>query len=183
MKHNTFDFRDVLRSEVMGGAGATAIRTPRAAQAQTLAPTSVSGEVYAHLTSDQAAFVEALVDHMLRFDEATRHSRAAPALHIDSTFVGNWGAPGAALYRVGMAATNLYCKRAFGELFEQISDSKQTGVLHLLDTIRFVFQDGSDAGVFFAIAYASRETTTRVPGSRDLSHRAASFRLVSDVSN
>jgi len=173
MKHNTFDGRDLLKSEVIGGDGTT-VKTARAAQVQKSPATTVSGDGYAHLTPDEAAFVDTLVDHMLRVDAVARKStQISRALNIDSTLAGNWsnrdqrykhrpqqgdaprqvGVSRASLYRVGIAATNLYCKSAFGELFDQISDSKQKGVLRLLDSIKFVFQDGSDAGVFFAIAY------------------------------
>ena len=66
---------------------------------------------------------------------------------------------GTALYRVGMAATDVYGNRVFGELFDEISDEKQRGVLRLLDSIKLVFQDGSGAGVFFAIVCQAVRTS------------------------
>lgn len=118
------------------------------------------------LAPDEAVFVQTLVDHMVLADKVAGNGTEMVAnFYIDAALAANLGngdAPpmhhprearvsGTALYRVGMAATAVYCDRVFGELFDEISDEKQNGVLRLLDSIKLVFQDGSGAGVFFAI--------------------------------
>lgn len=180
MKDNTLG-GELVKAAVIGGA--TTIEGPRKFRAIT-----VVGDRYAHLTPDEAAFAEALVDHMARVDTAVRDdTQVGPVLYIDSTLAGNWGngdhrynhrpqqsdparqpnMPWSAPYRVGMTAVNLYCARAFGALFDQISDSKQKSVLRLLDSIKLVFQDGSDAGVFFAITCQTMgEAKSSMAGAR-----------------
>ena len=76
MKKQGFDRRDFLKTAVASGAAAASatatIATPDAAQAEQPAqappaPTEPAG--YAFLNLDEAAFVEALVDHMVPADE------------------------------------------------------------------------------------------------------------------
>lgn len=157
MKDWTADGRDVP-SRVIGDADATTIK------------------------SDESTFVDALVDHMVGVDAFARHRASiGPILYIDATLDGGEirrdhsfedhpqqadrrdqpNVPWAALCRVGMDAVDLYCRRAFGKRFEQISARKQQGVLTLLESIKCVFEDGSDAGVFAAIAYQTMRAKRR----------------------
>jgi hypothetical protein len=85
MKEQGFDRRDFLKTAVVGGAaaagGTAGIVTPEMAQAQQPAATAaVTG--YAFLNLDEAAFVEALVDHMIPADHRAavrlRHQQRAP---------------------------------------------------------------------------------------------------------
>ena len=78
MTNRGFDRRDFLKTAVVGGAaaaGATAaVVTPDTAQAEQPAqalpaPNEPAG--YAFLNLDEAAFVEALVDHMIPADEVS----------------------------------------------------------------------------------------------------------------
>ena len=166
------DSFDLLKRKVAAGAGAITIKRPRAAQAQRSPAEPPGRKGYAYLTPDEAAFAKALVDHMVLAGTAAGNgTEVGPNFYIDAALAANLGngdAPpmrrprdtdaagragvsGTALYRVGMAATDIYCKRIFGELFDGISDEQRKGVLRLLDSIKLVFQDGSGAGVFFAI--------------------------------
>src|SRR5580700_9643299 len=75
-----FDRRDFLKTAFVGGAaaagGTAGITAPEIAQAQQpAAPAAAAG--YAFLNLDEAAFVEALVDHMIPAD---RSARKAPIL-------------------------------------------------------------------------------------------------------
>ena len=150
MRDNTIDNRDVLMGSGIGGANATTIKP------------------------DEATFIDTLVDHLVDVDTVARDGvPGGSILYFDPTLAGNVvnqdqlfnrrlqradaprppNVPWAALCCVGMAAVDLYCKRAFGERFDQIADDKQKHVLSLLDSIKCVFEDGSDVGVFAAIAY------------------------------
>ena len=70
-KDRNFGRRDFLKGAVVGGAAAaTSTGLPQSAQAQTpAAAPAASG--YAFLNIEEAAFVEALVDHMVPADELT----------------------------------------------------------------------------------------------------------------
>src|SRR6202042_941218 len=67
------DRRDFIKGAVVGGAASAALATADVAQAQTapaaLAAPQVAG--YEFLNLDEAAFVEALVDHMIPADEVS----------------------------------------------------------------------------------------------------------------
>jgi gluconate 2-dehydrogenase gamma chain len=76
MKREGFDRRDFLKNAVVSGAAAASVTTtiaaPDAAQAQQPAqttPATTEPAGYAFLNLDEAAFVEALVDHMVPADE------------------------------------------------------------------------------------------------------------------
>jgi len=75
MKKSELDRRDFLKSAVVGGAaaagGTAALAAPETAQAQQPAtpPTAPQAAGYEFLNLDEAAFIEALVDHMVPVDE------------------------------------------------------------------------------------------------------------------
>ena len=77
MKNDGFDRRAFLKGAVAGGAAAATVSLPRAAEAQQGAPAPGSqgspapANTYAYLNPDEAAFVEALVDHMVPADSLT----------------------------------------------------------------------------------------------------------------
>src|SRR5579863_5855199 len=143
MKREGFDRRDFLKSAVASGAAAasatTAIATPDAAQEQQAAPTPAPTEPagYAFLNLDEAAFVEAVVDHMIPADEISpKGTDLGVNIYIDRALAGGWGkgdrlymqgpwklgtpAQGyqlpltpAQLYRAGIAATNAHCRKTW----------------------------------------------------------------------
>ncbi len=74
MTEKGFGRRDFLKGAVVGGAAAataTPAIVPQEAQAQQPAPAAPPPAGYAFLNLDEAAFVEALVDHMVPADELT----------------------------------------------------------------------------------------------------------------
>ena len=74
MTDQGFGRRDFLKTAVAGGAAAAATATAIPApstQAQQPATAQSAAEGYEFLNLDEAAFVEALVDHMVPADELT----------------------------------------------------------------------------------------------------------------
>ena len=177
MEDKGFDRRAFLKSAVAGSAAAATVSLPQAADAQKPAAVAPAGDGYTYFGPDEAAFVEALVDHMVPADELTA-SGTGLGLHIfiDRALAGSWGKgdrlymqgpwkPGvpsqgyqlpltpAALYRAGIAATNRHCMKTYGKLFDHISESERGAVLRDLDNGKLVFDDGPPSRVFFAIVY------------------------------
>jgi hypothetical protein len=141
------------------------------------------------LTPREAALVQAVVDHMLKLGNG-RNDRAAVSqeLYFDSAVVdglGNIGGAGIAapesprrldsrgelgdlsppLHRIGIATADHYCTRAFGRRFVDIPAVDRRAVLWLLDSVKLVYPDGSQAGLFFATVYqtAMKHDCIRVP--------------------
>src|SRR5476649_2248494 len=76
MTKSEFDRRDFLKSAVVGGAaaasGTAAMATGQTAQAAPPAAAPIAAETgYEFLNLNEAAFIEALVDHMVPADELT----------------------------------------------------------------------------------------------------------------
>ena len=71
MKNDGFDRRAFLKSAVAGSAVAATANIPPPAQAQPTAAQSASTGGYAFLNAEEAAFIEALVDHMVPADALT----------------------------------------------------------------------------------------------------------------
>jgi len=150
MTEQKLDRRDFLKGAVVGGAaaagGTAAIATPEIARAQQAAAASAAPETagYAFLNLDEAAFVEALVDHMIPADEVSpKGTDLGVNVYIDRALAGAWGkgerlymqgpwkagSPSqgyqlpltpAQLYRAGIEATNAHCRRAYGKTFDRI---------------------------------------------------------------
>src|SRR3974390_2193440 len=124
--------RDFLKASVAGGAAAATPALPQSAQAQASgAPLAAAG--YMLLNIDEAAFVEALVDHMVPADGLSpKGTDIGINIYIDRALAGGWGKgerlyiqgpwkPGtpsqgyqlpltpAQLYRAGIEATNAHC--------------------------------------------------------------------------
>ena len=98
MTKQELDRRDFLKGAVVGGAaaagGTAAISTPEIAQAQQPVPaTPAPGAAgYAFLNLDEAAFVEALVDHMVPADEVSpKGTDLGVNIYIDRALAGAWG--------------------------------------------------------------------------------------------
>jgi gluconate 2-dehydrogenase gamma chain len=106
LKGSGFDRRDFLKTAVVGGAAAAsstaAIVTPEVAQAQQAAPAAPATPTgYAFLNLDEAAFVEALVDHMVPADEVSpKGTDLGVNIYIDRALAGAWG-KGDRLYMQG----------------------------------------------------------------------------------
>jgi gluconate 2-dehydrogenase gamma chain len=173
--------RDFLKTAVVGGAAAatgTAIPAP-GAQAQQAAPAAPlpAAEGYAFLNLDEAAFVEALVDHMVPADELTpKGTDIGINIYIDRALAGAWGkgerlymqgpwklgVPSqgyqlpltpAQLYRGGIAATNAHCRKTYGKAFDRLDEKAREEVLVGLSTGKVTFEDGLPVRVFWSTLY------------------------------
>jgi gluconate 2-dehydrogenase gamma chain len=179
-KDQGFDRRDFLKTAIVGGAaaagGTAGITTPETAQAQQpAAPAAAAG--YAFLNLDEAAFVEALVDHMVPADEISpKGTDLGVNIYIDRALAGAWGkgerlymqgpwklgAPSqgyqlpltpAQLYRAGIEATNAHCRKAYGRTFDRIEEAQRQEVLIGLSTGKITFDSGLPVRVFWTTLY------------------------------
>jgi len=183
MKNDGFDRRAFLKGAVAGGAAAATVSLPRAAEAQQGAPAPGSqgspapANTYAYLNPDEAAFVEALVDHMVPADSLTpKGTELGLNTYIDRALAGGWGkgdrlymqgpwkqgVPSqgyqlpltpAELYRAGIAAANAFCVKTYGKSFDKISESQREEFLQGLRAGKVAFENGPSARVFFATLY------------------------------
>ena len=147
MTKQKFDRRDILRGAVVGGAAAASatggIAQPQNAHAQQpmAAPLASDAVGYAFLNLEEAAFVEALVDHMVPADDLTPKGtdiginiyidRALPALGqgrpalLAGAVEARRAEPGlpvtddarATLSR-RIEATNAHCRKTYGKTFD-----------------------------------------------------------------
>src|SRR5262245_58333100 len=93
MTDQGFGRRDFLKTAVAGGAAAaataTAIPAPSTQAQQPAAQAAPEG--YEFLNLDEAAFVEALVDHMVPADELTpKGTEIGINIYIDRALAGAW---------------------------------------------------------------------------------------------
>jgi len=181
MTDQGFGRRDFLKKAVAGGAAAaataTAIPTPNmGAQAQQ--PTAQPElEGYEFLNLDEAAFVETLVDHMVPADELTpKGTDIGISIYIDRALAGAWGKgerlymqgpwqmgvssqgyqlplTPAQLYRAGITATNDYCRKAYGKVFDRLDETQREEVLVGLSTGKVSFDNGLPVRVFWTTVY------------------------------
>src|SRR5258706_5639203 len=153
MKNDGFVRRAFLKGAVQGGAAAATVSLPRAAEAKQSAPASqgspAPANAYAYLNPEEAAFVEALVDHMVPADQYTpKGTDLGLNTYIDRALAGGWGkgerlymqgpwrqgVPSqgyqlpltpAELYRAGIAAANAFCLKTSGKSFDKITASER----------------------------------------------------------
>ena len=169
--------RDFLKGAVVGGAAAataTPAILPQAAEAQVAAPAAAG---YAFLNLEEAAFVEALVDHMIPADNLTpKGTDVGINIYIDRALTGAWGkgdrlymqgpwktgvpAQGyqlpltpAQLYRAGILATNAYCRKTYSKTFEHLTEQQREEVLVGLSAGRINFEGGLPARAFWTMVY------------------------------
>lgn len=183
MKKQEFDRRNFLKGAVVGGAaaasGAAAIDPPRSAQAQqpTATATAADAAGYAFLNLDEAAFIEALVDHMVPADDLTpKGTDIGINIYIDRALAGAWGKgdrlymqgpwkPGvpsqgyqlpltpAELFRSGIEATNTYCRKTYGKTFDRLDEKQREEVLIGLSTAKVTFDSGLPVRAFWTALY------------------------------
>jgi gluconate 2-dehydrogenase gamma chain len=181
-KPPSVDRRDFLKSAVVGGAAtaATNFAVPAtqaepATPAQQPVPQPAAG--YAYLNLDEAAFVEALVDHMVPADELTpKGTDIGINIYIDRALAGAWGKGDrlymqgpwkrglpsqgyqlpltpAELFRAGIAATNAYCRKSYGKPFDRLDAAQREEVLVGLSSGKISFEDGLPVRVFWTALY------------------------------
>jgi len=179
MADQGFGRRDFLKKTVAVGAAAAAtanaIPAPGAQAQQPGDQPEVDG--YEFLNLDEAAFVEALVDHMVPADELTpKGTEIGINIYIDRALAGAWGkgerlymqgpwqmgVPSqgyqlpltpAQLYRAGIAATNAYCRKAYDKVFDQLDETQREEVLVGLSTGKVSFDNGLPVRVFWITVY------------------------------
>jgi gluconate 2-dehydrogenase gamma chain len=181
--HNApeFDRRNFLKGAVVGGAaaisGSSAI-APETAQAQTPAAAAAPQPAgYEFLNLDEAAFIEALVDHMVPADDLTpKGTDVGINIYIDRALAGGWGkgdrlymqgpwkkgAPSqgyqlpltpAQLYRAGIEATNAHCRKTYGKTFVRLDEAQREEVLVGLQSAKINFDSGLPVRVFWTALY------------------------------
>jgi gluconate 2-dehydrogenase gamma chain len=171
--------RDLLKRAVVSGAavasGTANAVLPQGARAQQPATPAAAG--YSFLNLDEAAFVEALVDHMVPADEFTpKGTDLGISVYIDRALAGAWGkgdrlymegpwksgVPSqgyqlpltpAELYRAGIEATTGHCRKLYGKPFDSLDEAQREEVLVGLSTGKIVFESGLPVRVFWATLY------------------------------
>jgi gluconate 2-dehydrogenase gamma chain len=172
-----------LKGAVVGGAAAvsgTAI-APEQAQAQQpaqpAAATAAAPAGYEFLNLDEAAFIEALVDHMVPADDLTpKGTDVGINIYIDRALAGAWGkgdrlymqgpwkkgAPSqgyqlpltpAQLFRAGIEGTNAHCRKTYGKTFDRLDEAQREEVLVGLSTAKINFESGLPVRVFWGALY------------------------------
>src|SRR5437899_8954979 len=138
--------------------------TPAPAQRGAPAPASTSAG-YSYLNLEEQAFVEALVDHMVPADELSpKGTDIGINIYIDRALAGAWGKgerlymqgpwqmgvssqgyqlplTPAQLYRAGITATNDYCRKAYGKVFDRLDETQREEVLVGLSTGKVSFDN------------------------------------------
>jgi len=179
LKNDGFDRRAFLKSAVAGSAVAATANIPPPAQAQPTAAQSASTGGYAFLNAEEAAFIEALVDHMVPADALTpKGTDIGLNIFIDRALAGGWGkgdrlymqgpwkqgVPSqgyqlpmtpADLYRSGIAAANVVCVKSYGKSFDKLSEAQREEFLLNLQAGKVTFDNGPPARVFFTTVYQS----------------------------
>jgi gluconate 2-dehydrogenase gamma chain len=174
--------RRFLKTAVAGGAVAAAgLPSPADAQTATAAAAAAKADAapkgYTYLNPEEAAFVEALVDHMVPADDLTpKGTDLGLNIYIDRALAGSWGkgdrlyqsgpwkqgAPSqgyqlpltpAELYRAGIAATNRHCVKTYGKGFDRITEAQREELLKAFNDGKVSFENGPPAGVFFGVVY------------------------------
>ncbi|HEY6822772.1 MAG TPA: gluconate 2-dehydrogenase subunit 3 family protein [Burkholderiales bacterium] len=178
MKNDGFDRRSFLKGSMAGGAAAlTAPLAERAHAQQDGPPAEAPPTGYTYLNPEEAAFVEALVDHMVPADELTpKGTDIGINVYIDRALASGWGKgdrlymqgpwkPGvpsqgyqlpltpAELYRAGIAAANAFCRKAYGKRFHEIAEGEREEFLLALRAGKVDFAGGPPARTFFSMLY------------------------------
>ena len=181
MKDEGLGRRDFLKGAVVGGAAAATVSLPQGAEAQQVASPTAAPDAgspgYSFLNLEEAAFVEALVDHMVPADDLTpKGTDIGINIYIDRALAGGWGKgerlymqgpwklglpsqgyqlplTPAQLYRAGIEATNAHCRKAYGKAFDRIDDKQREEVLVALSSGKLSFDNGLPARVFWTTVY------------------------------
>jgi gluconate 2-dehydrogenase gamma chain len=183
MKKDAFDRRAFLKGAVAGSAAAVTVSIPRPSEAQPASPapatTPPGNPTYTWLNADEAAFIEAVVDHMVPADEhSPKGTDLGLNIYIDRALAGGWGKgerlylqgpwkPGvpsqgyqlpltpAALYRAGIAAANAACVKTYGKTFDKLGADQRQEFLVGLQGGKVAFENGPPSRAFFSTLYAN----------------------------
>src|SRR5207237_291290 len=138
----------------------------------------------------EAAFVEALVDHMVPADELTpKGTELGINIYIDRALAGAWGkgdrlymqgpwkrgTPNqgyqlpltpAQLYRAGIEATNAYCRKTYGgKSFDRLDEKQREEVLTGFAGGKIAFDNGLPARTFWTTVYPAALERGGVPNA------------------
>ncbi len=183
MTGSEFGRRDFLNA-VVGSAAAAAVSSTVATTVAVAAPENTPQPAsappnpgYEFLNPEEAAFVEALVDHMIPADELSpKGTDIGVNIYIDRALAGAWGngdrlymqgpwkagVPSqgyqlpltpAQLYRAGIEATNAYCRKTHGATFDRLTEQQCEEVLFDLSKNKIKFDSGLPARPFWTVLY------------------------------
>jgi gluconate 2-dehydrogenase gamma chain len=175
--------RTFLKGAVAGGAAAVTTTLPAAAAAQGTAARAAPGASaatapgYMFLTPDEAAFIEAVVDHMIPADAFTpKGTDLGLHVYIDRALASGWG-KGARLYMQGpwkqgtpnqgyqlpmtpsevyrsaIPAANAACVKAYGRTFERITPEQREAFLVGMQQGKVTLENGPPVRTFFGMLY------------------------------
>lgn len=143
--------------KILGAAGVGSTLDPVGASASTQAEAQRPVAALTFFTRDEAAFVEAAIDHLIPADELGPGAlEAGVAVFIDRQLSGAFGTAAKwftqgpwgesvpeqgyqlpltpqKLYRLCIAATNEHCESQYGERFDRASAEQQRTVLEAMD--------------------------------------------------
>ena len=181
MGNDGVDRRAFLKGAVLGGAAAATGSLPKTSEAQPKvadAPPPPPA-AYTFFNADEAAFVEALVDHMVPADEhSPKGTDLGLNVYIDRALAGAWGKgerlylqgpwkqgtsnqgyqlplTPAELYRAGILAANAACVKAYGKRFDKLAVAEREAFLLDLRAGKVSFEGGLPSRVFFTTLYAN----------------------------
>ena len=183
MKDESIKRRNFLKGAIAGGAVAatTAVGMTagdaQAQQAQQKPAAAPAHPGYSYLNPEEAAFVEAVVDHMIPADALTpKGTDLGINIYIDRALAGGWGkgdrmymqgpwqqghpnqgyqlplSP-AELYRAGIEQCNAHCRKAHGKTFDRLDATQKQDMLVALRDGKVSFTNGLPARTFFGTLY------------------------------
>jgi gluconate 2-dehydrogenase gamma chain len=174
--------RAFLKGAVAGGAAAVTTVLPATAAAQAAvargaasAPTTAAGYVF--LTPDEAAFIEAVVDHMIPADAFTpKGTDLGLHVYIDRALASGWGKGArlymqgpwkqgtpnqgyqlpmtpSELYRAAIPAANAACVKAYGRTFDRVTPEQREAFLVGMQQGKVTLENGPPVRTFFGMLY------------------------------
>jgi gluconate 2-dehydrogenase gamma chain len=183
MDHEGIDRRIFLKRAVAGSAVAVGSGVSQTALAQTGSAKPASAEPtpagYTYLSPDEAAFIEAVVDHMIPADALTpKGTDLGINVYIDRALSSGWGKGerfyrqgpwklGTAnqgyqlsmtpseLYRAGIPAADAQCIKLYGKPFAKITTEQREAFLVAWQGGKVTFDDGPPARTFFNMLYGN----------------------------
>jgi gluconate 2-dehydrogenase gamma chain len=171
--------RDFLKGAVAGSAvaaGSVVGVASNEVQAQAK-PAAPAHPGYAFLNPEEAAFVEAVVDHMIPADEhSPKGTDVGINIYIDRALAGGWGKGDrmymqgpwkvghpnqgyqlpltpAELYRAGIDQCNAHCRKTYSKTFDRLDANQKQEVLVGLQGGKINFANGLPARTFFGTLY------------------------------
>ncbi len=173
--------RNLLKGAFIGGIGVgSGVLSPSQVTAQSISNGKESGTTnpsYVFFTPNEADWIEAVVNHMIPADHLTPSgSDLGVNLFIDRALNDGWGKGDrlyldgpwergtptqgyqlpltpAQLYRSGIAASNSYCEKNYGNKFAVLNQSQKEEYLKAMQAGKIQFLNGPPSKVFFDLVY------------------------------